>query len=222
MPTLLELIDRLAAKLPAWDAQLCRDLLDVGEEKAALEVLIGQLAELPRVHHPALARLRELAVGTGLAETWLDLLDKTASRLSTLDLGSGTRADRGSGTRSYRDLLVDGSSLVTLAASDTIPPFGWCNAKHEVAAADHLAGRGVNPELDGGRAVLLVCGECADLGCGAVTTRVVVGDELVEWQEIGVQTNFGEGVHLVDIGPFRFAREAYMAVVHELRAGARR
>lgn len=216
-----DLIERLAVSLPSWDAGLVRDLLDVGEVVPALEVLAAQLFEVPHLHHPALEPLREQAAAAGLAAPWLALLDEIAARPSTLAIGAGERpGGRNQTARPYRDLLVDGTSLCTLAGHDLVPPFGWASRELQLATAACLAGRASTPELEGGRAALLVCPECADLGCGALSARIDVRTDLIVWSELGFQTHYDRSARLVDIGPFRFERTVYLAVVAELRASA--
>jgi hypothetical protein len=37
---------------------------------------------------------------------------------------------------------------------------------------------------------MYVCAECGDLGCGAVTAAVEVGDDKVVWRDFGYQNNY--------------------------------
>ena len=77
--------------------------------------------------------------------------------------------------------------------------------------------------MDGvARAVVLVCGECGDLGCGALTLAVDLSEPgVVTWRDLGTQTDYEPGLRArPDLGPYRFARADYLAVIGELRAGA--
>ncbi|UDF13787.1 hypothetical protein LH407_02730 [Antiquaquibacter oligotrophicus] len=61
---------------------------------------------------------------------------------------------------------------------------------------------GLDPwvEFVDGRAGLLFCHLCGDLGCGAVSAKVVFGDELVEWRAVSYQDGV-TGAVLSDGGP---------------------
>jgi len=62
------------------------------------------------------------------------------------------------------------------------------------------------------RRSLLVCSECGDLGCGAVSIVVDFSGDGVTWREFGYQNNYEEEIHfdgLKDIGPFRFDLREY-------------
>ncbi|MFO0744986.1 MAG: hypothetical protein U1F43_04820 [Myxococcota bacterium] len=177
---------------------------------------------------PAFAALHDLARELGADPVCLATLARAAARLSVLSLAPGVRAGgHGKTERHYRDLLIDGRSLTALAANDKIPPFGWL-AGADRASADALLGKPSLPELrtDGAeRAVVLVCGECGDLGCGALTLAVDVdpSGDVVTWRDLGTQTDFEAGFHpRPDLGPYRFARADYLAVIAELRAGSAR
>lgn len=74
------------------------------------------------------------------------------------------------------------------------------------------------PAFEDGRVVLLEC-PCGDLDCGALTTEVVVGDEVVEWRDIGWQVTYEpfEGFN-DEVRSARFDRDQYIAVIDEVLA----
>lgn len=57
-------------------------------------------------------------------------------------------------------------------------------AVHQI---DRLLGRGEDSDFEDGRIALLVCPIDWDLWCGAITTRVVLNDDTVEWRDFGWQ-----------------------------------
>jgi hypothetical protein len=85
---------------------------------------------------------------------------------------------------------------------------------------DRLLGSGPTAEL-GGRTALYVCAECGDLGCGAVTALVEVGERRVVWSEFGYQNNyepFDTNAVFDGAGPLVFDRHEYSAVLERFRA----
>lgn len=72
------------------------------------------------------------------------------------------------------------------------------------------------PAFEDGRVVLLRC-PCGDLDCGALTTEVVVGDDVVEWREIGWQVTYESFTGSNDaIRSAQFDRAQYTSVMDDL------
>lgn len=74
------------------------------------------------------------------------------------------------------------------------------------------------PAFDDGRVVLLEC-PCGDLDCGALTTEVVIGDDVVEWRAIGWQVTYSpfEGFNDV-VRSATFDRSDYIHLIDDLLA----
>jgi hypothetical protein len=78
------------------------------------------------------------------------------------------------------------------------------------------------------RVMLFVCPECGDLGCGAITADIARDGDLVVWSRFGHQYTkqlvMSDGPWSDDfasyesIGPFRFAWDAYKAVIQRAAA----
>lgn len=129
--------------------------------------------------------------------------------------------------RRFMDYAVDGRPLLQLLsesargslADDLIPVlvYDW-SPDDEI---DVLLGA-CRSDLDDGRVPLYTCPECADLGCGAITTVVERDAETVRWRDLGYQTDdepFDDDYLLTDMGPFEFDRVEYEAVLATFRAG---
>jgi hypothetical protein len=69
-----------------------------------------------------------------------------------------------------------------------------------------------------GRAGLLFCEVCGDLGCGAVSADVRINDSTVEWRDVAFQDGSSEALSVEEVAPFtlRFERTAYEATVRAL------
>ena len=85
---------------------------------------------------------------------------------------------------------------------------------------DRLLGETVSPQLDG-RTAMYVCAERGDLGCGAVTAAVEVGDDKVVWRDFGYQNDyepFDQDAIFTGVGPFVFSRDEYSHVLEQLHS----
>lgn len=70
-------------------------------------------------------------------------------------------------------------------------------------------------EFDDGRAAILFCPVCADLGCGAVSAEVVLGGTTAEWRTIAYQDGADGRIGTEEVPAFTlvFDRTQYEAVV---------
>jgi hypothetical protein len=66
---------------------------------------------------------------------------------------------------------------------------------------DQLLGRVINSELEAGRASILVCDVCGDLGCGAVTVRLSVADDPVTRSEWAIENGRSQPEPIDVLGP---------------------
>lgn len=72
------------------------------------------------------------------------------------------------------------------------------------------------PAFEDGRVVLLEC-PCGDLDCGALTTEIVVGDETIEWRDIGWQVTYEPFAGFNDeVRSARFDRTEYTSLIDDL------
>lgn len=216
---LLEQVERLAGANPGWDGELVRDLLEVNELVVGLEILAEQMFECGAPYDPAFSVILDAARALGVGEATLEIFVTLAARFTTLGLVMGHQeGGEYQQERYYRDFLINGVALADRLPGQ-IPVFDWLPVDVQRATLDQLSGR-VAGEMDGGRVPLCVCSACGDLGCGAVSMRVEVLEDAVIWREFGHQNNFQEGFRAMDdLGPFRFERANYFAVLGELRAG---
>lgn len=57
---------------------------------------------------------------------------------------------------------------------------------------------------------MLVCPECADLGCTCLSAEISIGNGQVTWSHFGLENNYDlDSVILFNIGAFVFAVEPY-------------
>lgn len=139
-------------------------------------------------------------------------------KLSTLEFALRQRhfAKSPNGTfrseRNYLDFIIDGESLVNLARYDLVSVLcrEWVPAERERSVRRLL---GTEPaDFPNYRRSILVCGECGDIGCGAVSVITDFSNGSAIWKDFGYQNNYEpeiHGEHLKRLGPFEFGLEDY-------------
>ncbi len=95
------------------------------------------------------------------------------------------------------ELLVDGRPLrehVERAWKnpvDSISPLGWTTDEFALHHVERLLLRR-EPELISGRRELLVCPQCADLGCGCISVKVEEQGDFYVWSDFGYENDYEE------------------------------
>jgi hypothetical protein len=114
----------------------------------------------------------------------------------------------------FLDFLIDNASLVkTVHEQDLVTDLNRAWLPGGVASAiETLLGRRPAPGLSEGRIPLLVCGECGDLECGAVTAALDVGASEVTWSDFQWENGYEEPEPIDTLAePVRFDRAQYEA-----------
>jgi hypothetical protein len=134
-------------------------------------------------------------------------------KLSTLELAIRQRpyVKSQSGTfkseRNYLDFVIDGQSLTERARYDVVSVLckEWALEEREKSVRRLL---GEEPaDFPDDRRSLLVCGECGDIGCGAVSIILHLSDSTAVWRDFGYENNYEpeiRGEHMKNLGPFEF------------------
>ncbi|MBL7931258.1 MAG: hypothetical protein JNL60_05135 [Bacteroidia bacterium] len=148
--------------------------------------------------------------------------------METLTLGHGHRPGQtlknGStqADRKYVDFIVSGQSLgqtFGLPDFDLIGIFGWTeNNDEENKQLDEFLGKR-SSDLETGRTMFYVCPECGDIGCGAITAKIVMTENKVIWKDFGYENNYNEPT-LADykaILPLEFDKADYVKTLEKLR-----
>jgi len=147
-------------------------------------------------------------------------------RLSTLDFAPRQRpyVKSQSGTiqseRNYLDFMIDGESLTKLARYDLVSVLcrEWVPSEREKSVRRLL--REEPADFPEGRRSLLVCGECGDIDCGAVSIIIDFSDGRAVWRDFGYQNTYEPHIHrdyLGRLGPFEFDFDEYKTkLIHAL------
>lgn len=108
------------------------------------------------------------------------------------------------------EFVVDGRSLLEHCERDTkqtydfISPFGWTPPDHQLVLTLRLLLQRP-PLLPTGRRELLVCPECADLGCGCISAVVQSEAGVFVWSDFGYENDYDPGsLRLFPMGEFVF------------------
>jgi len=113
----------------------------------------------------------------------------------------------------WMEYLVDGRPLSRLVPrGDRVGALGWGGREAEARVARQFLGEDAGAS---GRAPLYVCGVCGDVGCGAVTVRVVRTADSFVW--IDFETPDGPGGTSVAGYELHFERTAYLSVFRPWR-----
>ena len=121
----------------------------------------------------------------------------------------------------FLDFVVDGESLAARVAPwidfvsiNLVTPLNraWLPAVPD--AVEVLLGRRPAAGLTAGRVALLVCGECGDLGCGAITASLGLNAGSVSWHDFRWERDNAEPPEVLDgLGPIAFRRDDYKSTL---------
>jgi len=114
--------------------------------------------------------------------------------------------------RNQLDFLIDGQSLTELARYDLVSVLcrEWAPEEREKSVRRLL--REEQADFPDHRRSTLVCGECGDIACGAVSRIVDFSDEGAVWRDFGYQNTYEpeiHGEHLRALGPFHSDLDGY-------------
>ena len=94
------------------------------------------------------------------------------------------------GDRSISEIFIDDLPLSENPnIGDLISPFGWLKPDAEIWFAENFLLQ-KESELGNNRFQILVCSECADIGCGALTAEIIRTDRSYIWDKFGYQNDY--------------------------------
>lgn len=131
--------------------------------------------------------------------------------------------------RRFLDFEVDGRSFYDMLRERGMDYISvlWLDSADESPSASAVAQLlGDAPgDLPDGRVAVFVCPECGDLGCGAITVRLVIAPGEVAWHEWGWQSDYDSAVdrsQLADLPSVTLHRAEYERTLRDWRAAARK
>lgn len=139
--------------------------------------------------------------------------------------GRPRKVRRPSRTFTFLDWAVDAVPLLTRltdASDEAYLRSRWITplipGHPDVLSQIHLLLHGGGTSLGDGRIALLVCGECSDLWCGTISTRVVRTVDTVRWLGMAFQTPKRPPERFEPAIDFDFDRKQYETVLLDLQA----
>ena len=134
--------------------------------------------------------------------------------MAQLSLMPRTRSGGGGKTeQQYLDFVIDGQSLGDLLnVADRVGCLGWDAPEYQTELIAVL--RLEKPSsLETGRAMIYVCPECGDIGCGAITVQIEETEHHFVWHRFGYENDYdpstSELVEYAAFGPFVFDKADY-------------
>ena len=94
-------------------------------------------------------------------------------------------------SRSFLDFVIDGQSLTELVHSDYVSALGWGDIEEQKKAILRLL-LSAPSDLPNNRRSILVCPECGDIGCGALTAVIEEADGAIIWRDFGYENNYDD------------------------------
>mgnify|MGYP003982776871 FL=1 len=106
---------------------------------------------------------------------------KKYSKLSwrkNFDQGSNFKVER-----EYFEILINGKSINQILGSwgNLCGIFGRFGFEHDKQIINQHFLKG-KPELDSGRIIISSCNHCGDIGCGALTFKLIIGKDII-WKD---------------------------------------
>jgi hypothetical protein len=126
--------------------------------------------------------------------------------------------------RRWLDFVVDNSSLHEMLgaqALDLIGGFGWGTDEGRSIYLEQLLLQRPS-ELQSKRVPIFICPECGDLGCGAITARIIATEDAFSWADFGYENTYDPTLpslkKYVGIGPFVFEKAKYIGILQSAAA----
>lgn len=121
----------------------------------------------------------------------------------------------------YLDFVVDARPLKEIlgVGPGVVTPLNRAWLPTVAESIEELLGERPTVGLESGRTSLLVCGDCGDLACGAVTASLRADSDIVRWGDFAWENGYEAATSLEDAPEsITFARDPYrvaLAGAHE-------
>ena len=129
-----------------------------------------------------------------------------------LQLKWTTHPDNKYSGRRYLDFIVSGQSLrdyLGIKNKSSVTLFGFFPIREEQIKALKEFRLQQKPQLPGNRIELYVCENCGDIGCGAVTAKIIDRGDRIVWTEFAKQSDQGEIGERIGAEEIEFERQNY-------------
>lgn len=120
----------------------------------------------------------------------------------------------------YLDYTISGQSLknyLGMPNSSDVTPFGWFPNKEAQQRALKNLRLQSKSELVDNRVELYICAACGDIGCGAVTAKVIDKGDRIVWSEFASQSDPDEISEVIEVEDLEFERNAYFKALSQVK-----
>lgn len=172
-------------------------------------------------------------------------MDRLGTRLAHIPLWDGDpRHQSESSELAVIEWMINDEPLATTFGAETYQPLFYASSEDRVECLQRLRGEIVEPPVftqrfertwldrllrrkgtpwafsgpafEDGRVCLMLC-PCGDLDCGALSTKVVITDNTVQWRDIGWQVTYADFARFNNVvRSATFDRAAYETVIEDL------
>lgn len=121
--------------------------------------------------------------------------------------------------RQYLDYVVSGQPLreyLNIKNKSSVTPFGFFPSKEYQQIALKEFRLQQKPRLTGNRIELYVCECCGDIGCGAITARIIDNGDKIVWTNFACQSDPYEIGEEITADLIEFDRQKYFKALANL------
>ena len=114
--------------------------------------------------------------------------------------------------RQYLDFIIGGQSLkdhLGMKNDSSVTHFGFFPNKEEQKRALKEFRLQQKTQLSDNRIELYVCGNCGDIGCGAITAKIIDRGDRIVWAEFANQSDQKEIGEIINVEEIEFNRQNY-------------
>ena len=121
--------------------------------------------------------------------------------------------------KQFLDFIVSGESLrsyLGLKNNLTVTPFGFFPSKEEEKRNLQEFRLQQKTQLEGNRIELYICEDCGDIGCGAVTAKIIDRGDKIIWTEFANQSTPEEIHSQINVEEIEFDRQDYFKALEKI------
>ena len=131
-----------------------------------------------------------------------------------------TKEDISDVSGQYLDYIISGQSLkeyLGIRTNTDVTPFGWFLNKNESIRALKELRLQAKSRLANNRVELYICAACGDIGCGAITAKVIDKGDKIIWLEFASQSDPDEIIEFFEVEYIEFERENYFKALSQVK-----
>jgi len=132
--------------------------------------------------------------------------------IKTLQLSWTKHQSKDTSDQQYLDYIVSGQSLreyLGIENKSSVTPFGFFPNKEELKRSLKEFRLQQKTYLPGDRIELYICDCCGDIGCGAITAKIIDEGDKIIWTNFANQSRHDEIGQEIQVEQIEFERQMY-------------